>query len=337
MGCLITFGQSAWAMRFTLQNVCDRQGCEVVVVADGLLARDSHEQFQRLLPSIPSQQTVIEFNGLGGDLVGGLALGQAIRQAGLNTRVRYAITAQDSQPQNKDPALAQCYSACALAFLGGVQRQIDPRARFGLHALQGNKDQAMDLVQRYLDRMGVDRRMLDYLLLARGQQVNLINSDSAKRFNITNQGSTGLGLWKVQTTKQGAQVALITAKQTRSNVIVTLGLSRLQNDYQIIIHIKPNNPSNQLAWHTLLIEKNPAISLLLKNNRRIEVTPIKKWFLAKEGYQSWWSLNSKDLLEISHQPDFELMVQDIENNRLFETKTQFSNVGLDVALKRLFN
>jgi hypothetical protein len=324
-------------MRFNIQNVCDRQGCEVVVVADGLLDRDAAEQFKRLLPSIPSQQTVIEFNSLGGDLVGSLALGQAIRQAGLNTRIRYAIASQDSKPQNKDPAFAQCYSACALAFLGGVQRQLDPRARYGLHALQGNKDQGIDLVHRYLDRMGVDRRMTDYLLLARGQQVNLINTDSAKRLNIDNQGATGLAVWKVQSTKQGAQIALITEKQLKPNVIVTLGLSRIQDDFQLIVHIKPVMATNETAWRNLLIEKNPKISMRLGNNRRIDLVSTKKWFFAKEGYQSWWTIKSNDLLEISRRPDFELSVEGVDNSGLFESKTKFGNAGLDLAIKRLLN
>ncbi|MCF6272415.1 MAG: hypothetical protein L3J37_04370 [Rhodobacteraceae bacterium] len=77
-----------------------------VLVLDGNLESGAAVDFVRALtPEI----TTVELRSQGGYLAEGVAIGRLIRARGLNTVV---------------PAGARCLSACAEAFLGGVERRI---------------------------------------------------------------------------------------------------------------------------------------------------------------------------------------------------------------------
>ena len=124
---------AASGMRFSLEQICESGACEMLLIADGVIERDSDERLLKTLGSLPGGITV-ELNSPGGDLQGGLRLGDAIRGKRLNTRVRYAYPAGAKTAKDFRPAV--CYSACALAFLGGVNRSLDDRAQYGVHGLQ---------------------------------------------------------------------------------------------------------------------------------------------------------------------------------------------------------
>lgn len=133
----IAAGQSSSAgspMAFSLEQVCEGKNCELLLIANGIIERDSDSKLLNTLGNLPGGITV-ELNSLGGDLLGGMRLGDAIRTKRLNTRVRYAYPANAKPTKSFLPA--ECYSACALAFMGGVNRILDERARFGVHSLQG--------------------------------------------------------------------------------------------------------------------------------------------------------------------------------------------------------
>src|SRR4029453_1362422 len=78
-----------------------------VVMVEGLLVADDEDQFGAKTPSLPS--AFVRFSSDGGRLVAGLRLGEAIPRKGFSTIV---------------PDGQLCASACALAWLGGVERFI---------------------------------------------------------------------------------------------------------------------------------------------------------------------------------------------------------------------
>ena len=75
---------------------------------------------------------VVLLNSEGGYLLYGIRLGEEIRRAGFATAVnRYDAAAQVLVP-------ADCASACAFAFLGGVERDVAPGSRVGVHQIYAN-------------------------------------------------------------------------------------------------------------------------------------------------------------------------------------------------------
>ncbi len=114
------------------------------IFADGDFTPDTPTAFRAFLRrSDYTPETRIYFNSLGGDLGGGMAVGRIIREEHLNTGVAR------NQP---DPSKAQmpdfnvnsgvypgyCVSACTLAFLGGVSREVEPGATYAVHQVSMN-------------------------------------------------------------------------------------------------------------------------------------------------------------------------------------------------------
>ena len=124
------------------------------IVADGTVLRiygdiDSgfHDRFLAALDANP-QVTVIELGSGGGSVKDALAAGREIRQRGLNTQL-----------------FGNCYSACPLVFVGGVNRVLWAYVRhdFGFHRLATRDGAALPddhafygLISDYLTEMGVD-------------------------------------------------------------------------------------------------------------------------------------------------------------------------------------
>jgi hypothetical protein len=83
----------------------------------------------------------------------------------------------------------ECYSACSLAFLGGVQRFIDNGARYGVHRAwlagptAGDRDLGQDLdgaVGAYIREMGVDGRLLDLWRMAGPDGMYVLSRQEAR-------------------------------------------------------------------------------------------------------------------------------------------------------------
>src|SRR5262249_4601914 len=90
----------------------------VVVVVEGPLAAFDEDQFAA--KTAPLSSAFVAFSSDGGSLVAGLRIGEAIR------RKRFSTIVPDGR---------RCASACALAWLGGVEpRQGSPRRAAAYHA-----------------------------------------------------------------------------------------------------------------------------------------------------------------------------------------------------------
>src|SRR5258708_13501313 len=88
-----------------------------VVIVEGPLVALDEDQFAAKTSSLSS--AFVAFSSDGGSLVAGLRIGEAIRRKGFFTIV---------------PDGRRCASACALAWLGGIESFIGADARIGFHA-----------------------------------------------------------------------------------------------------------------------------------------------------------------------------------------------------------
>jgi hypothetical protein len=95
------------------------------IVADGEITADTPTDFRRFLLTDGirrGDKLEVYLNSPGGNLVGDIQFGKAIREFGLGTRV--ARTVPDGPPfrdgeQPETDAPGYCYSACAFVLLGG--------------------------------------------------------------------------------------------------------------------------------------------------------------------------------------------------------------------------
>lgn len=114
-----------------------------VVVADGTIAADTPARFQSFLDTQPFDgfNFLIHLNSPGGNLYGGMELGRMIRKQGLAADIRWykprPVGQEWYNPGYDEQGPGECYSACALAFLGGKVREITDGAIIGFHQFSG--------------------------------------------------------------------------------------------------------------------------------------------------------------------------------------------------------
>jgi hypothetical protein len=152
-------GAPRMASAMTFERLDDGPLCRggPCVLATGEIEKGAADDFRAFVKTNRVRRgAVVVFNSPGGVVLESLKLGRAIRDAGLYTSVgRFE--------EGVFTTGAECVSACAYAFLGGVQRRVVGDGRVGVHqfaaagASQGltaaDAQTLMGLIAIYLDRM----------------------------------------------------------------------------------------------------------------------------------------------------------------------------------------
>lgn len=274
-------------------------GAGPLLLAFGEITKQTDEQFGEISATLPPQ-TIVVFQSLGGDVVGSLRLGQAIRARGFNTYLSDSHLPQvDAKTQGK------CFSACAYAFLGGSTRGVDAAAQYGVHQFRGqgvdlNAIQTQKLsavLGRYLDAMFVNRQLLDQALLTDPGKVNLIPANLRQAWRVENVGmtaGTNQMRWRIEVAPGGKRLAYAVQKQRASSASITLAFARLGDKEKLtaLLIIKPD-PSQEgnAEWLSNFNRKIPVLveftSDLPNSNagvktpgRKFELMPVSDWMVA---------------------------------------------------------
>src|SRR5262252_1427231 len=117
----------------------------IVVVVEGSLAAFDEDQFAA--KTAPLSSAFVAFSSDGGSLVAGLRIGEAIR------RKRFSTVVPDGR---------RCASACALAWLAGVERFIGANAGIRFHG-DGEAGTGNAIVGAYLTKMGLPSEAIYYI------------------------------------------------------------------------------------------------------------------------------------------------------------------------------
>ena len=157
-----------------------------LVQLDGDIDTGAPDRLSKALEGIEGR-IVVWLNSPGGNLFAGMQLGRIIRSHGGWTRII-----------NPRTLLAgECYSACAIAFLGGVYRFNDNGARYGVHraSLPGGAARGADLgdelsaaVGAYIREMGVDVRLLRLWVKAAPDEMYVLSQQEAEDLGVANNG-----------------------------------------------------------------------------------------------------------------------------------------------------
>ena len=156
-----------------------------LVYLDGRIDAGAPDRLSRALDGVKGK-TAIWLNSPGGNLFAGMQLGRIIRRHGASTHI---ISSRTLLP-------GECYSACSLAFLGGIYRFNDNGARYGVHRASlgsagEDADRAHDLsaaVDSYIREMGVDARLLDLWTKAAPDEMYVLSPKEAEDLGVVNNG-----------------------------------------------------------------------------------------------------------------------------------------------------
>lgn len=214
-------------------------GDQPVIFADGDFTPETPAALRSFLARSgqPTRDRMIYFSSLGGDLSAGMEVGKIIRKAELNTGVARA---------SRDPSQANlidldfnsrvypghCISACSLAFLGGVKREVKPGSIYAVHQVSMNcvdkrkalqefpwvpmpnvnycpdLNEALTMMQvangvvvEYVRSMGVDPIFLTEMSRAGPETINTLPEDKLREYKIIYEFRTES--WEFRTDSQG--------------------------------------------------------------------------------------------------------------------------------------
>ena len=158
---------------------------------------------------IPARSTLY-LHSPGGSLVGGLALGRAIRIAGLNTYIGQAGDEEIiGRFKSRKVKPGRCYSAGTLAFLGGVFRWGAEGFEYGVHRFYADRDPGSDAAQTisamvvdYIKEMGVDPALFTEMSKAGRDEINILSEDVLTRLKVIN-GASHRTVWSIESFGEG--------------------------------------------------------------------------------------------------------------------------------------
>jgi hypothetical protein len=172
MACVV----AAWAQmvgaRTQAATITIDSGSPPVVMIDGIFELADADDF--LFKTRSFAKAAVIFRSDGGSIVAAIRIGEAIRMKGFVTYV---------------PEHLRCASACALAWLGGVERVMGPGAQIGFHAaydLASGREAGLGnaLVGAYLSRIGLSYAVVMYITQAPPDQMTWLTVADAVRIGI---------------------------------------------------------------------------------------------------------------------------------------------------------
>lgn len=194
--------ETAGSMKFKLQGPAEDCLTCFWILAEGEIDRTTPGRFEDFLTRTPDPPRLVRLNSHGGQVVFATRLGQMFREGGFDTVVgRVKIHHADGRAETQ---FSNCFSACTLAFLGGVRRRVDggdfgihrpviDKARIGRTVSAEEIRQAMRLsgylVAAYVAQMGVDAEFITRSFA--GRELRLLDHDDLVRMKVVTDGIGG--------------------------------------------------------------------------------------------------------------------------------------------------
>lgn len=182
-----------------------------VLLAKGAIGTDEHRKLESAIAKA-GRIDEIWFYSPGGSSAAGMEMGRVIKRRGLATRV---------------PRGAVCFSACSMAFLGGVLRSVDPGGFYGVHMWTAwKKNQVSKLLGAITERLENKSYPYDALVAEVTELIQSIERDNAqyarKRADYLLEMSVSLRLMIPNTNTPSAGEYYICGSEARSYNVVNV-------------------------------------------------------------------------------------------------------------------
>ena len=317
-----------------------------LILAQGHIERQSSEVLGQFVGDMPRGTTVV-FQSLGGDLMGGLRLGQFIRARGFNTYLPLGLGANEALLKDSK-LLGKCVSSCAYSFLGGVVRKVQANAQYGVHQFRAN-DSGLDPVQtqkisailgKFMDAMGVNRLLLDQALLTDPGKVTYIPDYLRQTWKVETTAEVVAqqqqSKWKLESSAGGKRLAYTSRKQGSRNAILTVALTPISGQMRVLLIVKPDPVQEASAVWLDYFKQRTDLQIAL-DSKTFVLKPTSDWARAGQvntaGTQQIWFSASEDMIQeikraklITVTPNWRELPEGLDS------KTVFGTEGLQEAL-----
>ncbi len=207
---------------------------------DGVIESGADERVSKAIEHTPDNALIyVYLNSPGGDFLTGIKLGRLLRSKNTFSNIGKRNTKTDSH----DPGV--CYSACAMAFLGGTYRfNYGNKSKYGVHRTWRDgksTDEDLDIgqiisaaVSTYIREMGVDGALLDLIVRAGKDELYYLSETEQRALRVTNEGRLPAE-WSFQLNNglhylRGAQITMY--GQSKFILLCDAGILELYSIYQ---------------------------------------------------------------------------------------------------------
>lgn len=164
------------------------------VYLEGYIDTGATSRLERALDREQVRSAVVYFNSPGGHLIEAMALGRLLRER------RYATSVGARAGNGARPRAGRCYSACPIAYAGGVLRSLQPGSVLGVHRAEnsvpvpdepGFQHVVIGQVKAYLAEMGISGALVTIMSAVPNDGIRELTTDEAVRFGLVNAGDSG--------------------------------------------------------------------------------------------------------------------------------------------------
>lgn len=329
-------------MSFTVHQECEGSGCRSYILAHGTIVNTTPSVFESLLSRIDYKPTVY-FHSPGGNLAAGIRLGLAIRKADLDTVVGgpYEKFVRLNEPYAVLVQKAICYSACAYAFFGGVTRELRDRGDLGVHQFRGARGDAGEasaqltvaVLANYLDRMGVDRKVLDIASTITADRMQMFTQEEARLLNIDNTNPPTAS-WTIEAAADGALMLLSSQKQPRRDGVVHLFFARDGAAIRAILVYQIHQNFRTSADMKEIFSGRTRFTVRT-DSASFSLVPLVDWTHVSDGYRIILQMPNSVLQAISQARSFGLYADWPNAFRDVDPSVSFGTEGLRRGLLAL--
>jgi hypothetical protein len=139
------------------------------------------------------ESAVVYLDSPGGHIVEAMALGRIFRER------RYATSVGTRAADGASPRAGRCFSACPIAYAGGLQRSLEPGSVLGIHRAENSVAVPDELafqhavsvqVTDYLKAMGVSAELVTIMSHVPHDAIRELSIDEDVRLRLVNAGET---------------------------------------------------------------------------------------------------------------------------------------------------
>ncbi len=199
------------------------------VAAEGEITPETPSAFQEFIAE-HGEPYLVHLHSPGGNLIAGIELGRLIREHGANTSIAKTVPMTEkglSHWEKSEPGI--CASACAFAFMGGVDRYARPN-ELGVHQFYSSSDESNDqeMVQKlaglslfHVMQMGIDPRVMLPTSGTAPESVFWFSAEELKAFGL-DTSSTNTEAWRLEPYIGGLVLTTVHRASASRSVAVTL-------------------------------------------------------------------------------------------------------------------
>ena len=211
------------------------------VSAQGVITPDTPKLFAMLLAEGRDLEGLV-FHSLGGSVTAGIELGRMIRSAGISTSIgeTRALDGEHSHLAERRPGV--CASACAFAFIGGVNRMVGADDLLGVHQFypldpigitSSETQRLVGLSLLHAIDMDVDSGMIVAASAATPDEMYWFSESELRMLRLDNT-ATEISTWRLEPYKGGLVLSMRRREGAYREVAMTL-FCRTDGKWRLLI------------------------------------------------------------------------------------------------------